>query len=175
MRFNPLLLLLPAAALLLGESQPGVPGKPIEVRTSNGAVAITGSDGASESHTVIVGQNESLTLQVPRNAALNVITSNGAIHVSGVTGALHLFTSNGAIELILPSGINANLSARTSNAQIRSEIRVTATHAGTNFLEGTIGAGGPLIELHTSNAPIHIRYDSQQESVSSIFRPGEVR
>jgi DUF4097 and DUF4098 domain-containing protein YvlB len=176
MRSNPLLLLLAAAALLLAESQPGLPDRRMEVRTSNGAVEITGSASAAESRTIIVGQNESVNLQVLPRTSLEVVTSNGAIRVSGVTGELHLRTSNGAIELRLPSGTNAKLSAHTSNGVIDSDILITATQKNANCLEGTIGSGGPLIELRTSNAAIHIRGesgDSHLESVTSVFTPGK--
>lgn len=45
MRLNPIVLLLLAGLLLLAESQPGVPGEPIEVHTTNSRVEITGWDG----------------------------------------------------------------------------------------------------------------------------------
>jgi DUF4097 and DUF4098 domain-containing protein YvlB len=114
-----------------------------------------------------------LNVVVRRETSLNVVTSNGAIRVSGVTGALRLSTSNGQIELALPAGVNARLSAHTSNAHIRSDIRVNAIMAGGDVLEGTLGDGGPLIELRTSNANIHIRLEGAQESVTSVFTPGK--
>lgn len=173
MRFNSWILALAAGALLLAESRPGVPAANVEIRTSNGAVDITGSDTAADQQSVMVGQNEPLTVVVRRQSSLEVATSNGPIRVSGVTGALHLTTSNGQIEVALPPGTNAKISAHTSNGHIRSDIPVNATVSGDNALEGTIGNGGPLIELRTSNANIYIRTEGQQENVTSIFTPGK--
>lgn len=208
MRLNPILLLVPVAALLLAESQPGMPGQRIEVRTSNSLVEIAGSDSDrvqvdDSSHAtvnpsggglLVEGDGTPLRLQVPRRSSLDVSTSNGAIHVSGVTGPIelttsngaitvrnagaaeiHAHTSNGAIEIEVPAGLNANLSARTSNAEIHSDVEVTASHAGANFMEGKIGRGGPAMDLRTSNGLIYLRSGSQQESVSSTFKPGKIR
>jgi DUF4097 and DUF4098 domain-containing protein YvlB len=155
------------------------------VNNSDGGVVVEG-DGA--------GGNAPLKLQVPRRSTLDVFTANGAIHVSGVAGAMrlrtsngaiivqnagaaeiHAHTSNGSIELAVPGGLNANLSARTSNGRIHVDMEVVAHRIGANFLEGKIGSGGPEIDLQTSNGSIYLRSDSQQESVSSTFRPGEVK
>ncbi len=208
MRLNPVLILLPVTALLLAESQPGVPGQQIEVRTSNAPVDIAGSDSDrvevndsshatvnySQGRVLVESDGGPLKLQVPQRSSLDVITSNGAIHVWRVTGAMrltssngaivirnagtaeiHAHTSNGAIELGVPSGLNANLSARTSNGQITADVEVVANRVGANLLEGKIGSGGPAIDLETSNGSICVRNDTRQESVNSIFKPAQIR
>jgi DUF4097 and DUF4098 domain-containing protein YvlB len=66
-------------------------------------------------------------------------------------------TSNGGITVHLPGDIGANLTAHASNSSISTEFEV-ATH-GTlekHHLEGKIGAGGPAIELTTSNGSIRL-------------------
>jgi hypothetical protein len=208
MRLNSMILLLSAAALLLAESQPGLPGQRVEVRTTNALVEITGTDSdrvqvddsshaaidTSGGGTLVTGDGAPLRLQVPRRSSLDISTANGAIRISGVTGALqlttsngaivvqnaggseiHAHTSNGAIEIGIPATLNANLSARTSNGRIRSDVDVTTNHVGANFLEGKIGNGGPAIDLRTSNGSIWLRNDIRQESVNSTFKPGEVK
>ena len=208
MRFNTMILLLSVAALVLAESQPGLPGSTVEVRTTNSLVEITGSDGdsvqvddpshatlsPSGSGTLVEGDGAPLRLRVPRRSSLDVSTANGAIHVSGVAGTMrlttsngaitvqnagaaeiHAHTSNGSIEIGVPGELNANLSARTSNGRIRSDAEVTTNHIGANFLEGKIGKGGPAIDLQTSNGSIWLRSDSRQESVNSVFKPGDVK
>jgi hypothetical protein len=148
----------------------------------------------SGGRTVVEGDGAALRVQVPRRSSLDVSTANGAIHVSGVAGTMrlttsngaitvqnaggaeiHAHTSNGSIEIGVPAGLNANLSARTSNGQIHSDVEVLTNYMGANFLEGKIGSGGPALDLQTSNGWIYLRNDSHQESVNSIFKPGEVR
>jgi DUF4097 and DUF4098 domain-containing protein YvlB len=208
MRLNSMLLLLSVAALLFAESQPGSPGRRIEVRAANAPVEITGSDidrlqvddpshatvDTSGGVTLVTGDGAPLKLQVPRRSSLDVSTANGAIHISGVTGTLRLTTSNGAIivqnagpadlyahtsngpiEIGIQAGMNANLSARTSNGRIYSDVEVVTNRIGATFLEGKIGRGGPALDLQTSNASIHLRNDSAQESVNTIFKSDQVK
>jgi DUF4097 and DUF4098 domain-containing protein YvlB len=208
MRMKSMILLMPVTMLLLAESQPGAPGQLIEVRANISPVEITGSEvdrvqvndsshatiNNLDGRVVIESVNSPLKLEAPRRSSLEVVTSNGAIHVSGVTGGLHLTTSNGAItvrdagsseirahtsngpiEIGVPASLNANLSARTRNGQIHADTPVVASRTGATFLEGKIGNGGPGIDLQTSNGSIYLRRDGQQESVNSIFKPGEVK
>ena len=76
---------------------------------------------------------------------------------------------------VLTGSLNANLSARTSNGRIHSEVEVVTNRIGANFLEGKIGTGGPAIELRTSNGAIYLKNGRGKESVNSIFKPGEVK
>lgn len=140
------------------------------------------------------GSHEPLKLQAPRGASLDITTSNGAIRVSGVAGRLRLATSNGAItvrdagpaeihahtsngviEMGVPRGLNADVSAHTSNGRIHSEVEIVTKQVGENFLEGKMGAGGPKIDLQTSNGSIYLMNAGDRESVVSTFKAGEVR
>ena len=70
---------------------------------------------------------------------------------------IHASTSNGAITVHLPVGIGADLAAHAANSSISTEFDVSTT--GTldkHHLEGKIGAGGPEIELSTSNGSIRL-------------------
>jgi DUF4097 and DUF4098 domain-containing protein YvlB len=70
---------------------------------------------------------------------------------------IHATTSNGGITVHLPSGIGANLSAHASNSSISTEFEVaTQGTLEKHRLEGKIGAGGPEIDLSTSNGSIRI-------------------
>jgi DUF4097 and DUF4098 domain-containing protein YvlB len=135
-----------------------------------------------------------LTVQVPRRSSLHVVTSNGGIRVSGLAGPLrldtsnggivvqaaseseiHAHTSNGAIEIAVAPGLNANISARTSNSRIYSDLDVVTNHVSATELEGTIGKGGPPIDLHTSNGSIYLKLGGNRESVTSMFQSGPVK
>ena len=210
MRYQVSSLFLLAAALLLANTDSGVTGRRIVVRANNARVEITGSDSDGvqvneTSHATVMSENgrvvveagadgEPMKLQVPRLSSLEVITSNGSIHVAGVTGALrldtsngeivardagaseiHAHTSNGSIRISVPAGINADVSAHTSNGQVHSELEVTAHHLGGTFLEGKIGRGGTALDLQTSNGLIFINGAGEQESVTSSFKPDKVK
>jgi DUF4097 and DUF4098 domain-containing protein YvlB len=171
----------------------GTDGDLVEVMDSSHATVNT-TGGRTVVEGEFPGAGGPLKLQVPRRSSIEVTAANGAIRVSGVTGTMrlstsngaitvqnagaaeiHAHTSNGAIRIEVPVGLNANLSARTSNGRIHSDVAVETNHIGANFLEGKIGSGGPEIDLQTSNGAIYLKNGSQQERVSSTFKPGEVR
>jgi DUF4097 and DUF4098 domain-containing protein YvlB len=147
----------------------------LDAQTSNSAVELLDVDGAVKAH------SSNGHIRVDRLAgSLDASTSNGSIHAAldRVSGAVHLESSNGSIDLALPSGanvpvrastnnssitlhvpgsINARLSARTSNGSISSdfELRMQGEFSRTH-MEGSIGNGGPLIDLSTSNSNIRL-------------------
>jgi hypothetical protein len=186
-----MILFLAAAALLLAKSD-HESGPLVEVRTSNAAVEIIGSDADQvtpddPSRAVVryvngravvdaeVPNIGPMRVRVPKRSSLEIVTSNAAIRISGVSGPMRLSTSNGAIEIALPPGLNANISAHTSNAHIHSDVEIAATHAGADFLEGKIGLGGPELQLQTSNAPIYLKNDGARETVVSTFKADPVK
>jgi DUF4097 and DUF4098 domain-containing protein YvlB len=210
MRLNTSVLFLLPCALLLAESEAGKPPT-VEIRTVNGAVSVAGTDSGevrvsdpsraairNENGRVIVTGDAvnggAIRIEVPCHAALDLVTSNGAVRVSGVTGPMtlttsngaivvedagtseiHAHTSNGSIEIGVALRAGASISARTSNGRIHSDMEVVRQHFGESFLEGKIGGGGPLLELRTSNGPIRIRHSGDVEQVTSRFTPGEVK
>jgi DUF4097 and DUF4098 domain-containing protein YvlB len=72
-------------------------------------------------------------------------------------GGVRVSTSNGGITVRLARAVNARLMARTSNASISSDFDVTERGASDKHrLEGTIGSGGPVLDLSTSNGSIRV-------------------
>jgi hypothetical protein len=66
-------------------------------------------------------------------------------------------TRNGGITLRLPENANAQIKARTSNASVTTDFEIRAHgEISRSHLDGVIGAGGPLIDLSTSNAGIRL-------------------
>jgi hypothetical protein len=66
-------------------------------------------------------------------------------------------TSNGGITLHLPGNVAANLVANTNNSSISTDFEVqTQGTLSKHHLEGRIGAGGPSIDLSTSNGSIRL-------------------
>ena len=66
-------------------------------------------------------------------------------------------TSNSGITLHLPGEVNARLSAGTSNGSISTDFEMRLRgEISKHHIEGSIGNGGPLLDLSTSNGPIRI-------------------
>ena len=142
------------------------------LKTSNGSVRVFNLAGNLDSGT----SNGSVEVEnIKGDCTLR--TSNGRIKAQGIRGGfdastsnggvdatldelkrgVRMTTSNGGITLRLAGNVNARLMARTSNASISSDFDV-ATH-GTrdkHHLEGTIGSGGPVLDLSTSNGGIKV-------------------
>lgn len=70
------------------------------------------------------------------------------------------WTSNSSILLRLPESASARVRAHTSHSSASSEfdeLRARdGAHGRHSDLEGTLGRGGPLLDLETSNGPIKI-------------------
>src|SRR2546427_128081 len=94
-------------------------------------------------------------IKVPRKIELDRITSsNGSIRVNDVDGAARLRSSNGGIHVVNMKG---NVDAQTSNGSITSAFEVKAQgQISKHSLEGTIGTGGPVLDLSTSNGGIRL-------------------
>jgi DUF4097 and DUF4098 domain-containing protein YvlB len=66
-------------------------------------------------------------------------------------------TNNAGITVHMPSSVAARVRAHTSNGSISSDFEVQVQGQLTKHsLEGTIGTGGPLLDLSTSNGSIHL-------------------
>ncbi len=128
------------------------------LRTSNGAIRASGVRGYFDAQTSNGGIDASIDEAAGRTVRAS--TSNGKIELaiaklkdSDVVAS----SSNSSVVLRLPGDIGARLKAATSNGSINTAFEVRAQgELSKKRIEGTIGAGGPLIELHTSNASIRI-------------------
>jgi hypothetical protein len=146
----------------------------LEAQTSNGSIEVKGIDGdvrlhTSNSHVLtervdgsqdVTTTNGSVTLQISRpDRPVRVETSNSSVDLSlpaHFSRDLRVSTNNGGITLRMPS-VDAHLLARTSNSSISSDFDVKMQgEFSRNHMDGTIGAGGPLLDLNTSNASIRL-------------------
>jgi DUF4097 and DUF4098 domain-containing protein YvlB len=130
---------------------------PARLRTSNGGIHVTGLSGALEAHT----SNGSITAELDRvDGPVELETSNGGIDVrlpQKIRDGVRAHTSNGGITVRLPEGLDARVSAHTSNSRVTSDFDVKMQgEIGRNSIEGTIGSGGPLLDLSTSNGGIRL-------------------
>lgn len=134
----------------------------LSLDTSNGRIEADDVTGAVNADT----SNGSIRVSVvdpPAGSNLRFDTSNGSIEVTVKNyrdNPMLLESSNGGITLRLPEAINAELHATTSNGNIQTGFPVTVSGAiKKNELRTTLGSGGPLIRIGTSNSSIRILKD----------------
>jgi DUF4097 and DUF4098 domain-containing protein YvlB len=98
--------------------------------------------------------------KVEERRPVRLHTSNGSVELSVEdlrNNDVVVSTSNASITVRLPGSVSANVKASTSNASITNEFEDTFKgRSGKRSLEGTIGAGGPLLDLSTSNGSIKL-------------------
>lgn len=131
----------------------------VNFETSNGSVHADNVEGAFEGGT----SNGAVRVHLQDTEAgrpIRINTSNGSIDLqvdSLRNNDVVATTSNGPITVRMPGNVSATLHASTnSNGSVRSDFDVLM-HGGElsrHRIEGTIGGGGPRIELTTSNANI---------------------
>jgi hypothetical protein len=131
------------------------------IHTSNGAIDIEDVSGRVDAGT----SNGRVTVRLKDapDGPTRISTSNGSVDLSmskAPKNGITVGTSNGSITLDLPGNTKARLDAQTSHSPVSTDFDVAENvRSGRekNRLEGTIGAGGPFIELRTSNGGIHLR------------------
>ena len=129
----------------------------VEIRTSNGHIRADGIRGALDATT----SNSSIHAMLDKvDGSVRVQSSNGGIDLTlppNTQAAVRAHTSNNGITLHLPGDVNARLSAGTSNSSISTDFEMRMRgEISKHHIEGTIGNGGPLIDLDTSNGQIRI-------------------
>ncbi len=147
----------------------------LEVQTSNGSIEASSQTGNATLHT----SNGSIRVEMNKGG-LDATTTNGSLtarltqadttqpvrlgssngHIDLTMDAVrdvHATTSNSSIVVHLPSAVNARVRAHTSNSSVTTDFDVL-THGtiSKHSLEGTLGSGGPLIDLSTSNGGIKV-------------------
>lgn len=154
-------------------------GGSVDAQTSNGPIDLETVHGSASMHTTngrvhaenITGQCEadtsngtiSVRLDGSSSSPMKFSTTNGSVEINltaAPRGDIRANSSNGGITMHLPEGTSARLKADTSNASVSSDFDVTTTIHGSapnkHHLDGTIGSGGPMIELTTSNGAIRV-------------------
>ena len=129
------------------------------LHTSNGRVHAEDVRGSFEAET----SNSGISVRLAKPAEgrpIKLETSNGGIELTVDAlnqNEIRASTSNGGITLHLPGNVGANLVANTNNSSISTEFDVqTQGNLSKHHLEGKIGAGGPSIDLSTSNGSIRL-------------------
>lgn len=130
------------------------------LKTSNGRVRADGVKGSLEAST----SNGGITVHLAKSEAgkpVKLDTSNGGIDLTmdqNNQNDVYASTSNSGITVHVPASLGARVRAHTSNGSISTgdfEVKVQG-QISKHSLEGTIGSGGPLLDLSTSNGSIHL-------------------
>ena len=132
---------------------------PVSAHTSNGPIrmdSIRGDVDASTSN----GRIEARIAAADSSRPMRFQTSNGSINVtveSLKNSDVRASTSNGSITLRLPSSTGARVQARTTNSAVSTDFEITMKGTiSKSRLEGTIGGGGPMLDLSSTNGSIKI-------------------
>ena len=145
----------------------------LDAQTSNGPLDLTEIDGDVSAHTsngkiLAEGLNGSLEMSTSNGAihavilrpdrAVRVETSNGSVDVTlpdGFSRELRAHTNNSAITLRAPTSLSAHVMAHTSNSSIASDFDASMRgNISKNSMDATVGGGGALLDLVTSNGSI---------------------
>ncbi len=124
--------------------------------TVNGSIEATGLDSEVEASTV----NGGVTVETVREAEGRTVNGDLRARLGRLgTKALDYRTVNGSITLELPAGAGAEISAKSVNGGMESDFPITIRRTGYvgRRMEGTIGSGGPRVELSTVNGSIRVR------------------
>ena len=142
--------------------------------TSNGSIHLTKLRGNVDAHSSNGGVEVN-----DIDGRMSFKTSNGSIHGGKLSGDFQAATSNGTIDVQLDSAPRNDVVARTSNGSVTLRLPASANgdlHASTSSsgsvrsdfqilthgelsrhrIDGTIGSGGPKLELVTSNGNIRL-------------------
>lgn len=128
-------------------------GVRLHARSDNGGVDVEGAAAA-----VVVSTGNGPVRVSTAAGPVNVDTGNGSIDVRMLTlpasGDMHFRTGNGAVDLHLPGDASGEVDARTGHGFLTSDFPLT-TRGG--HARGTLGAGGPRLQLSTARGPITLR------------------
>jgi DUF4097 and DUF4098 domain-containing protein YvlB len=138
------------------EFEVGVPaGVRFIGRTVNGGISARGIQAKVEAHTVNGG------IEIEAVSLAHAETVNGGISAridsTARSEKLKLKTVNGGIEVSLPGDAAADVKAATVNGHIETDFPLTVKgKIGRRRIEGSIGGGGPLLEMETVNGSIEL-------------------
>lgn len=129
----------------------------LDLQTVNGGLRVTGIEGSLNLNTT----NGGIDLEEV-GGSIRALTTNGGISArlvsrAGVGGETLFRTTNGRISVDVPASYSAHLVASTVNGEVSTDFPVTVQGRIGRRIEGNIGAGGPTVELSTTNGSIAIR------------------
>lgn len=129
-----------------------------DIQTSNGRIRAEGVKGSFEGKTSNGSIDVSLA-DIDSSRPIRLRTSNSSINITMENfknNEIRAETTNGSVNLRMPPDVNAQLRASTSNGGISTDFETKTTAMSKHHLEGSLGSGGSLIELITSNGSVRL-------------------
>lgn len=132
-------------------------GTDLRLEASNGGIRLEGLTGETVAHTT----NGGITLAGGAGRVRGE-TTNGGIHLEleGSTwdgDGVELRTTNGGVDIRIPDDYDAELETGTVNGGMRLDIPVVVQGRIDRRIRTTLGDGGPLIRVTTTNGGVTIR------------------
>jgi hypothetical protein len=128
----------------------------VVLKTTNGEILAAGISGSARLESTN-GEIQALALE----GSVRAETTNGDVRIELnklAEDGINCSTTNGEIVLTLPASAKASLTAETNNGGIdTSGLDLKVTSKDRNDLRATLGGGGPLIKLDTTNGAIKVR------------------
>ena len=122
----------------------------VKAHSSNGSLTVKNIQGKAE----LVSSNGGITLD-HIEGAITAKSSNGKITVnSDIKGDWKCTSSNGKVHITVPSGVNARITADTSNGSLKGNVEWERD--GDNHGTATLGDGSHLVTLSTSNGSVTV-------------------
>ena len=101
-----------------------------------------------------------LTVKLPAGAHAEIITREGSIAIRGLPASASLRSDAGDIRAELPNPLNADISARSANAVIKSLLAAPLS-AGGHLLQTRVGTGDHVLRIIAGRGAITLAFANQ--------------
>jgi hypothetical protein len=129
----------------------------LDLRTHNGGIRVEGVRGRVD----VEALNGGVSIRDVQGALRGGTTNGGVmLELDGdrwVGEGVDLETTNGGVTVVIPERYNARLETGTVNGGMRVDFPITVQGMVGRRLQTTLGAGGPLIRVRTTNGGVTLR------------------
>lgn len=128
----------------------------LDASTVNGAVRAKGLQADAEAHSV----NGDVTVVTSGIAEASTVNGDVRLELGRATwkGEVEATTVNGSVTVVMPEPKHLTITATSTNGEFESDFPITMTGKVTrNRVHGTIGQGGPELDLKSVNGSIALR------------------
>lgn len=143
-----------------------------------GSLVVEGRSDLTGTHLLgpltLATTDRNLTLDGVRGAA-TVTDRNGsvALTLAAPLQAVHVSNTNGTVDISVPARQPFTLHAKAQDAEIHSDLDLSAANAGTTgLLNGQVLGGGPQLNIETSNDDIGIHSAAADNTFDWNATPG---
>jgi hypothetical protein len=129
----------------------------LDLRTHNGGIVVEGVQGRID----VEALNGGVSIRNVQGDLRGGTTNGGVtLHLDGdrwVGEGVDLETTNGGVTIIVPERYSARLETGTVNGGMHIDFPITVQGMIGRRLTTTLGSGGPLIRVRTTNGGVHLR------------------